>query len=324
MAKFETSASGGNVGVIDMISQVSVSVLKNRSVLGRLVYRDIEQRFTAGVGATVNVRKPTVFGAKNLAKDSAVDNSKLDEKLIPVVIDTHSYVSTLTNTWDTTLNIESIAQQITAPQAEAVAVGDENSVESRIAAELNKAIAAKGNDLKDAEGKFLSKAIEHKEGDSLRDTLVKLDLHMTEKKVPLEGRNLVVSPKFRAEILSDDLFVRADSYGKASLIQDGADKLEENYMGSFLGFRVFVSTMIEGMVAFTGEAFTLVLRVPRPMDGAQSGASVDHDSKYGVRVTRAAVPERLSVQVSTDVLCGAAILDADRCIGVQLTPKTTR
>ncbi|MFB7180896.1 hypothetical protein ACFCYI_24745 [Streptomyces sp. NPDC056257] len=322
MAKFETAAASGNVGVVDYVSQVSVAALKNASVLGRLVARDIENEFFAGRGATVNVRKVTSFTAKNLAKDAEVSNSKLEEKLIPVVIDTHAYVSTLTNTWDETLNIESISKQITIPQAEGVAVGDENSIEARIAAELNKVIAADGTTAKDAEGKLLPKPIEHKQGDSFRDTLVKLDLHMTEKKVPLDGRRLVVSPKFRAEILSDDLFVKADSYGQASLVQNGAERLTEMFMGTFLGFHVFLSTLVDGMVAFTREAFTLAVRVPAPMEGAQSASTIDRDSGYGMRLTKAAVPSKLSTQVSSDVLCGAAIVDADRCIGVKLSPKT--
>ncbi|MGW5396730.1 hypothetical protein [Streptomyces sp. NPDC003952] len=320
MAKFETAASSGSIGVVDYISQVSVVALKNASVLGRLVARDIDKDFTPGVGATVNVRKVTSFGAKNLAKDADVSNSKLDEKLVPVVIDTHAYVSTLTNTWDETLNIESIAKQITVPQAEAVAVGDENSIEARIAAELKKVISADGT-AKDAEGKNLPKAIEHKQGDSFRDTLIKMDLHMNEKKVPLDGRRLVVSPKFRAEILADDLFVKADSYGKANLVQDGAERLTEMFMGSFLGFNVFLSTMVDGMVGFTREAFTLAVRVPVPIEGAQSASTVDPDSGFGMRLTKAAVPSKLSTQVSSDVLCGAAIMDADRCIGVKLVAK---
>ncbi|MGW2230536.1 hypothetical protein [Streptomyces formicae] len=323
MAKYEVSSGSGQVGVIDQIAKASVANLKNASVLGRLVYRDIEADFVPGVGATMNVRKPTKFTSKNLAKDAKVENSKLDEKLIPVVLDTHAYVSTVTNTWDERLNIADIAAQITLPQSDAVAVGDENSIESRMAAEFAKVIAAKGTDVKDAEGKNVPKAIDHKKGDSFRDTLIAIDLHMTEKKVPLDGRRIVVSPKFRAEILADDLFVKADSYGTASLIQGGGERLAEMYMGKFLGFEVYVSTMVDGMVAFTREAFAQAIAVPAAIPGTESASVTSRDSGYGVRIVKAALPEMLGTQVSTDVLCGAAILDADLCIGVKLT-ETTR
>ncbi|MFB7741377.1 hypothetical protein ACWCWQ_34745 [Streptomyces sp. NPDC001571] len=326
MSKFEVTASSGAAGVIDTIASASVVALKNASVLGRLVNRDIEGSFQHGTGATVNVRKPTKFGAMNLDKDADVTNSKLNEKLLPVVLDTHAYVSTLTNTWDNSVIVSDQNLQITLPQAAAVAVGDENSIEARIAAELKRVIASdgKGTDSKgkDAEEKALAKAIEHKEGDKFRDTLVKVDAHMNKNKVPLEGRRLVVSPEFRAEILMDDLFVKADSYGSASLVQRGGETLNEMHMGNLLGFSVFLSPMIDGAVAFTRDAFTLALRVPAPMDGAVSGAVIDRDSGYGMRLTKAAVPNKLSTQVSTDVLVGATILDADRCVGVKLTPKS--
>ncbi|WP_167152461.1 P22 phage major capsid protein family protein [Streptomyces sp. MBT27] len=318
MSKFEVSTLGGSVGVIDHIAEVSVVTLKNTSVLGRLVFREVENDFQAGVGATVNVRKPSIFTSKNLAKDADVSNSKLDEKLIPVTLDTHAYVSTLTNTWDETVNLENVARQITLPQAEAVAVGDTDSIEARIAAELKKVISAKGTDVKDAEGKNVPKAIEHKKGESFRDTLVKLDAHMNSKKVPLVGRRLVVSPEFRSEILMDDLFVKADSYGNPNLIQGGGDNVDANHMGNFLGFDVYLSTMVDGMTAFTREAFALALRVPVPMEGAVSSSVIDRDSGFGMRLTKAAAPSKLATQVSTDVLVGAAILDADRCIGVKL------
>ncbi|MFE0103818.1 hypothetical protein [Streptomyces sp. NPDC059009] len=316
------------IGVVNQIAETSLENLKAESVLGRLVYRDLESDFTPGVGATMNVRKPTKFAVKNLAKDGEVKNEALDEKLLPVVIDTHAYASTLTNTWNETLDIADVVVQITGPLSAAVAVDDTvdeddpsaRSIEARIADEFKKVIDSDGATAKDAEGKVIPKAIEHKSKSSFRDTLVKVDAQMNANKVPLEGRRLVVSPDFRAEILSDDLFVKADSYGSPQVIQRGGaiDAVTANHMGNFLGFDVYLSTMLDGAVAFTREAFALAVAVPVPMEGAVSTAVSDKESGYGMRLTKAAVPSRLSTQVSTDVLCGAAILDADRCVGIKI------
>ncbi|MBC2876346.1 MULTISPECIES: hypothetical protein [Streptomyces] len=98
---------GGNkIAVTDKIAAVALAGLRAEIILPALVYRDVERDFVAGVGHIVNVRKPSKFTASNRARGVDLVPENLDEKVVPVKIDTHATHGVNVDTQDSTLNIE--------------------------------------------------------------------------------------------------------------------------------------------------------------------------------------------------------------------------
>ncbi|MGI5341433.1 P22 phage major capsid protein family protein [Streptomyces sp. CA-181903] len=311
---------GGNkIAVTDKIAAVALAGLRAEIILPVLVYRDVERDFVAGVGHTVNVRKPSKFTASNKARGVDLVPENLDEKVVPVKIDTHATHGVNVDTQDSTLNIESYMAQVTIPQAQAIA----DSVEERVARELNTVINADGKTTLDAEGKVIPAAVEHKAKTSFRDTLVKVDEIMNGRDIPLEGRYLVVNPKLRAELLMTDLFVKASESGDPNVVRsarrsDADARVVQNFMGKFLGFSVFLSNKIEGAVAFTREAFALAVSAPNPSSAAGSSARWS-EKGYAMRLATDWSGKSLAELHTADTLAGACILDGQRAVGIKLT-----
>ncbi|GAB2704164.1 P22 phage major capsid protein family protein [Kitasatospora kifunensis] len=289
----------------------SLEVLSKRLVLPNLVTRQGVADFQPARGKTVMVRIPTALKAKRLPQGGTVEDSPLVETEIPVTLDTHSYSSVKADSWDLTVNLESYAQQVVAPQVNAVA----EDVELRISTELNRFVASDGKTDRDGQGQIIPAAIECSMS-SFHAALVKADRALNDNSVPLSGRALVVNPAFREVIMNDPTYIKAADFGSAALIQQGAAEKDKMYMGTILGFAVYLSNFVTGAVAFVKEAFCLATGAPQAFASAGYSGSLSKDG-YGLRHTQGVDMSTLSERSVVDSFSGAVIFDARRAIGIR-------
>ncbi|MFF2952153.1 P22 phage major capsid protein family protein [Kitasatospora sp. NPDC057965] len=288
-----------------------LEALTKRLVLPNLVTRQGIADFQPARGKTVLVRVPTALKAKRLPQGGTVEDSPLVETEIPVILDTHSYSSVKADSWDITVNLESFAQQVLAPQVDAVA----EDVELRVATELNRFVVSDGKTDRDGQGQLIPAAIEC-DMKSFHAALVKADKILNSNSVPLSGRVLVVNPDFREVILNDPSFVKAADFGNATLIQRGGSEREKMLMGEMIGFTVYLSNFVTGTVAFVKEAVCLATGAPEALQSAGYSGSLSK-SGYSLRYTKGTDMNTLSERSVVDAFSGAVIFDARRAIGIR-------
>ncbi|MFJ9522537.1 P22 phage major capsid protein family protein [Kitasatospora sp. NPDC101801] len=288
-----------------------LEALTKRLVLPNLVTRQGVAEFQPARGKSVLVRVPTALKAKRLPQGGTVEDSPLVETEIPVTLDTHSYSSVKADSWDLTVNLESYAQQVVAPQVDAVA----EDIETRIAAELNRFVASDGKTDRDGQGQLIPAAIECTMT-SFHSALVKADRALNENNVPLSGRVLVINPAFREVIMNDPAYIKAADFGSSTLIQQGAAEKDRQYMGTILGFSVYLSNFVTGAVAFVKEAFCLAIGAPEALSSAGYSGSLSKNG-YGLRHTKGTDMNTLSERSVVDAFSGATIFDARRAIGIR-------
>ncbi|MFD3514270.1 hypothetical protein [Streptomyces sp. NPDC058657] len=307
------STGTNKVGIVDAIASNALVALRKKVVLPALMYRDNTGDFMVGRGHTVNVRVPSVLKAKKLDRGGTATWTNLDEKLIPVTIDAHLYEGVKTDAWDATMDVESYVVQVVKPALDAVTDG----MEDYAAVLIQKVIDADGTTLVDGQGVKVKKAQEVTKA-KLREALIAAGTTLTNNKVGLQGRVLVVDAAFHAELLGTDLFVQADQSGSNVILSDGAKGPADNYVGKFLTFDVYLSTAITGACAFTKEAFALVNSVPEARD-AEVSRRVAEDG-YAMRYAQSWVHNQFSNVDSIDTFAGGAILDSTRAVALKLKP----
>jgi hypothetical protein len=79
--------------------------------------------------------------------------------------------------------------------------------------------------------------------------ILKMKTEMDKLNVPRAGRHLVVSPDIEALVLQDNRFVASNG-------QPSEDRLVNGYVARAAGFDIYMSTAVEGMVAFVSDAVT--------------------------------------------------------------------
>ncbi|MFZ3493467.1 hypothetical protein ACODT5_09615 [Streptomyces sp. 5.8] len=312
------STGTNKVGIVDAIATNALVALRKKVVLPGLMYRDVTGDFMAGCGSTVDVRVPSILKAKSLERGKKATWTNLDEKLIPVIIDKHLYEGVKTDSWDATLDIESYSVQVIKPALDAVTDG----MEDYAAALIQKVIDSDGT-VKDGQGQTVPKAVELKkeaDADSLRTALTAVAKTMTDNKVGLTGRVLVIDSEFMQLLQNTNEFVLADQSGSSVILSDGAVGPADNHVGRFLGFDIYLSTYVEGACAFTKESLALVNSVPQARE-AEVGKRVAEDG-YVMRYSVSWVHDEFSNVDSIDTFAGGAILDATRSVGIKFAEDT--
>ncbi|MCX4687290.1 hypothetical protein OG401_23810 [Kitasatospora purpeofusca] len=278
-------------------AQAALPLLTEQLVLGRLVFRDAEREFSGGVGTVVNIRKPGALSAREttLKNNSPITTDTVSEGTIPVQIDKHIYSAVDLTEEDTNLNVENFAAQILDPQVQAVA----DKIEANLAVEINKQSALAG-------AVSVSKA----NPANAYSALVDVANIMDKGKISRSGRMLVVSPDFLTLMLKDPNLTRVDASGESGALRDA-------YVNQLLGFKIYMSNQVNGAVAFTREAFSLVVRAPRKPEGVAFAASADGNG-YALRVLRDYNTSTLTDRSIVSTLMGVTTLDTNRAVGLKL------
>lgn len=85
--------------------------------------------------------------------------------------------------------------------------------------------------------------------DTIYTAILELKTALDKNNVPRAGRNLVVSPDIEALILQDNKFIASNG-------QPSEDRLVNGRVARAAGFDIYMSTAVEGMVAFNRDAVT--------------------------------------------------------------------
>lgn len=271
-----------------IIARAALSALRNRTVLGGLVWRDAETEFGGGSGHTVTIRRPPTFVAKDFDRAQGIQPQDINEHGIPVVLDKFKDVSVVLGSEELALDLRDFQTQVVTPALQAIA----DAMEKALVATLD----------------GLTKTLTWDPADPLK-TLTLARMFLQRQGAPLAGRSLVLSPEAAKLLLDTETIRRADASG------NGGEALREAYIGRLSGFDLYESATIPedgthktAAYAFHREAASLVSRAPaNPAGGTEvSGQSFEG---FAIRATRGYSMEKKTDIASFDTLFGVQLLD---------------
>lgn len=238
------------------IASTAIALVEDDMVLAATVSRNFEADFNGAVGTTVNVRVPSVAVARSRALDSTdpIVVDQLVETTVPVSITDRLYHAVRLSDEDLTFRIERFAEQVTQPQARAIAV----AVEAKVVAEM-----VSGATTDEALGDAYSAA-------TPSVTLVALRKALRDQGVPLGRLYAAVGTEIYADIMNAAETKDVSQSGSASALNEAtlAQRLR--------GFTVVESNVLDpkDIIVYPSSAFTLVLRAPAVPAGVAFGQSL--------------------------------------------------
>jgi hypothetical protein len=267
------------------ISNVALELLVRSLVLPRTCVRVPGPEFSGPNGATitVRVRQPRIAQEQEAPGDP-INYAPVNEVPVNVTL-RHLYDATQLTDEDVTLSIEDFAQQVTAPQVAAIAIGAEDQVVAVMNALDTDVTVTDESDVEDA-------VLEARE-------------LLATNSAPLGGRWLAVSPQVATFMFRLDKFTRVDASGTASALRDAV-------IGRIYGFNVVESA---GLTAGTALAYheSGILFANRAPVNPRGAANSSTSSEQGI-----ALRQLFDFDVShlTDVsavstFAGAAIVTED-------------
>jgi hypothetical protein len=290
------------------IARAALATLFENSMMLSLVSRDWENEFAPGKGATVRVRKPTLFVADEF--DGTINEQSVTETYVDVTLGHHADVSVALTSREMTLELTDIQTQVLTPALEA------------ICKKIDQDLLALRDDVTNVAGDGSWKPTGvTRDAYDLYDPKAMLDagVRLAAAKVPLSNRIIVVDATTAGEWLGNTLF----SNNPAAV---GTDVATEALLNASLGQRRYgfapyqADNITDGLgVAFHKTAFTLATRPLELPDGvpADSKAIVNYKG-VGIRVVKAYNISTKKTIISFDILYGCKTMAADRAclIGV--------
>jgi hypothetical protein len=285
------------------IAAAALGLLRRDIVLPATVYRNVENNFRAGSGATVNIRKPATAVARTYSEalrdaGTQITVDPLTETLVPVVMDTHIYSAVACTDEQLTLSIVNFGAQVLDPQTVVVAEASEN------------VLAAKMNALAPGADPVTIAA----DGGDAHAAIIKARMLLNKANVPAGDRFLAVSPDVEAALLTDPerRLVTYDGGGPK-----GQTALTDAIVGRLYGFTILTSNALTAKtaVAYHRDAFAFVMRAPVVPDGAPFGKSAA-DSGIAMRWIRDYDAAFLRDRSIVSTLAGATTLDANRAVKI--------
>lgn len=288
----------------DIIAREALATLYDTTVMASLVHRDYEQEFVAKVGDTITIRKPAVFTANEFNRTTGIVVQDATEGSVPVTLNHFADVSFAVTAEDLTLKIQDFSAQLITPAMEAISQkieADLLTVRDDVTAE----VGVVAGDVKYA-------------WDNPRTT-IDAGRVLTQAKVPMTERRVVVGPLTQAAWLGDDLFNRADARGDTAGLQ------EANLGRRVFGFDPYLASQVvvpapgpgisttEVSLAFHRTAFALAFRPLALPQGAQN-AAIQSYKGFGLRVVYDYDISKKQDVVSIDCLYGIKTLDASRAV----------
>lgn len=276
----------------------ALEILRSNIVLAQLVTRDSDVA-SFQVGDVLHIPAVGTFTAQNKAADSTVTLQTPTDSEVLVPLNKHKEVSFLVEDVVRAQENQSVMDRYITSAVAALAEAIENDLFALYSG-LSQSAGTSGVDLTAA---------------TIRTVRKKL----TDAKVPLTNRHMVISTKDEAALLGDSTLANYFAYNRVG-IPDGA-------IGRLYGFLLWVSQLVPVVsgtpdstknLAFHPEAFVLAMRgLPEPPagSGAQAATLRDPSSGLVLRVLYAYNPSYLGVQVTLDVLYGVAEMrDACGCV----------
>lgn len=244
----------------------ALPLLKRQLILSAFIDKQSGADFQGAQGDVLNIRRPAVLAARSEAitrsKTRSILTDEIVESTIQVKLDTHVYSAVDITDAEATLDIESFAAQILAPQVESIA--SDLDLKVRDALETLP-------DLKDANGATVvigRNADPEAQAKAIRFAIPKLRRKLNDNHVPAGGRVLLVGSEIESLLIGDPHLTKLDESGTT-------DALREASVGRLYGFTIVGSDVIEPdeMIAVHPTAFKLALIAPVAPAGAAFASS---------------------------------------------------
>ncbi|QPB09545.1 major capsid protein [Streptomyces phage Sycamore] len=244
----------------------ALPLLKRSLILSAFIDKQSGADFKGAQGDVLNIRRPAVLAARSEAitrsKTRSILTDEIVESTIQVKLDQHVYSAVDITDAEATLDIESFAGQILAPQVEAIA--SDLDLKVRDALETLPALT-------DANGATVvigRVADPEAQAKAIRFAIPKLRQRLNKNHVPAGGRVLLVGSEIEAALINDPHLTKLDESGTT-------DALREASIGRLYGFTIVSSDVIEPdeMIAVHPTAFKLAMIAPVAPAGAAFASS---------------------------------------------------
>lgn len=249
----------------ELLADASLQVLVGDLVLARTIRRDFDTEFTGKQGSTVNVRRPATLSSREYVRGTttAITTDEISEATVPVTLNRHPYSAVALTDEELTLDIVNFTEQVTAPQALAVA----EFLEEAVVAEMETHTVS---------GSY---EFDANYADVL-DTFGDVRKGLRDMKVPASNLYAAVGTSVAAALLKLEDIRRADASGSTGALRDAS-------IGRLLGFEVVESNRLAPDEAFFyhRDAFALVTRATVVPEGATSGGSASTNG-FAIRILR--------------------------------------
>ncbi len=201
----------------------TLAVLEENMVIGRLVHTDFSNEI-ASFGDTVNTRKPGEFTAKRKGTNDDVDVQSATAVKVPVVLNQHVHTSFMIRDGEESRSWQDLVNEYLKPAAVSLARHIDRILLGQVY-------------------QFLDNMVEQDPDDTasdIKDMILDTREVQNVKNVPLDGRNLILTPATETEALKLDLFISAEKVG------DDGTALRKASLGEKLGYQTFMSQNTPG------------------------------------------------------------------------------
>lgn len=251
----------------ERIISTALGLLQRESALPRTVWRDPVGDFAGAKDDTISVRLPAYAPARTrvLRSGSARTKDTLNERKVDLTLDTDIYKDVGISDEQMNLDIRDFGAQVLNP----IATGVVQEITSRLAAAMSAATYAR------------SIAFTYATGNAWTDIILAAREYLNKAHVPPGDRYLAVGASIETELLSTDLFVKANESG------DGGTALADATIGRKGGFTIVTAPELgpNEAYAYHRTAYAMSNKAPAVPAGAALGAMRSLDG-FAMRMVR--------------------------------------
>lgn len=283
----------------ERISALAVELLGRQLVLAGTVSRVPGADFSGPSGGTVTLRVPIPRTARVQAAPGApITFDPVTETPVNVSV-IHVYDGVRITDQDLSLNVEDFGRQYIGPQVEAVARRGERELADAmndVASTITLPEDPVDLDNWDARG--------------WEDAVLEAGEILDRNDVPAGDRYFAASPEVARRLLRIDKFTAVDASGTATA-------LRQAILGSLYGFTFVKSNNLDAgsAVAYHSSGFAFGTLAPVAPAGAVDSATATQGG-VALRTIRQYNASILSEEMVTSTFVGAALVDADRVVGL--------
>ncbi len=197
-------------------AQETLMRLDENMVIFHLVHTDFSNEI-ASFGDVVNTRKPGTFIARRKGANDDVTIQSASAVNVPVTLDQHVHTSFLIRDGEESMSFKDLVSTYLDPAAKSLAEHIDRILLGQAYQFLDNQVA------KDPDG-----------SDDVKDLMLDVRKKMNDNKVPIDGRNLILTSETETEALKLDMFISADKIG------DDGTAMRKASLGEKLGFQTFM------------------------------------------------------------------------------------
>jgi hypothetical protein len=215
-------ANDNDAFVPEVWAQESLMILENNMVATNLVHRDFSNQI-ASFGDVVNTRKPGTFTATRKGNNDDVTDQDASSVNVAVPLDQHLHTSFVIKDGEESKSMKTLVEEYLKPAAISLAEAADQIVLGQVYKFLGNAVGKLGTTI-------------------TKDVVIAAREKMNANKVPLQGRNFLISPNMEGALLGIADFVNAEKVG------DDGTALREGSVGRKFGFDTYMAQQVPSII----------------------------------------------------------------------------